>query len=275
MSVFVVYKRNSGNKSDTMVSYSSSRETAEQLIPPNSKDFYIQELPKLELNKPKYSGGLWTRTDAAIEKEHEEYIKKSVVTDPMSHRTEYPTELPEAVAYYIKGFKDPQRQETRSVELFNCLDDLSCKKISLNITKNKPQGTPRTTREPNRHGVFKKNYTNNKIIIPKTGYNIPATKPKQPVFYKQQPNKPSINIVDGKRVFRWSFSFSYPNMKPVVYKIFIENQHESTEINFVAGPIYHDRDFKLIAYTTTQEKAEKMIMKELKKLIAIGKIRSC
>ena len=147
--------------------------------------------------------------------------------------------------------------------------------MQKDFTQYKPQGAPRTTREPNRHGVFKKNYTNNKIIIPKTGYNIPATKPKQPVFYKQQPNKPSINIVDGKRVFRWSFSFSYPNMKPVVYKIFIENQHESTEINFVAGPIYHDRDFKLIAYTTTQEKAEKMIMKELKKLIAIGKIRSC
>ena len=79
MSVFVVYKRNSGNQSDSMVSYSSSRETAEQLIPPDSKDFYIQELPKLELDKPKYTGGLWTRTDAAIAKEQEKYMGTNMI----------------------------------------------------------------------------------------------------------------------------------------------------------------------------------------------------
>ena len=274
MSVFVVYKRNSGNQSDSMVSYSSSRETAEQLIPPDSKDFYIQELPKLELDKPKYTGGLWTRTDAAIAKEQEKYIKKSVVTDPMAHRTDYPMELPEAVVYYIKAFKDPSRQEKREIELFDSFDELSCKKINVNIAKNKQQGTPKTSREPNRHNVFKKR-TIDRVVIPKLNNSVNTEQSKSSTFYKPKPKRPIIDVVDGKRVFRWSFSFSYPNLKPVVCKIFIENQRESSSVNFVAGPIFHDRDFKLIVYTTTQEKAEDMINKELKKLIAIGKIRAC
>ena len=59
MTVYVVYKRNKENQSDTMVSYSTDRATAEQLIPPNlEKDFYIQEMPKLDIAKPVYSSGL-------------------------------------------------------------------------------------------------------------------------------------------------------------------------------------------------------------------------
>lgn len=273
MSVFVVYKRNSGNESDSMISYSSSREIAEQMIPPDCKDFYIQELPKLELDKPKYTGGLWTRSDAAKAKEDESYIKKSVVTDPMAHRTDYPMVLPEAVSNYINAFKEPARRETRDIELFNSFDELSCKKIKANIAKNKPQGVARPPREPNRHGCFKKTATNNKLYIPR--FKEQSTKTHQPVFYKPVEKKAIVDTVDGKRVFRWSFSFSYPNLKPLINRIYIENQQESSNVNFVAGPVYHDRDFKLIVYTTTKEKAETLINKELKKLIAIGKIRKC
>ena len=202
------------------------------------------------------------------------YIKKSVVTDPMAHRTDYPMELPEAVVYYIKAFKDPSRQENREIELFDSFDELSCKKINVNIAKNKQQGTSKTSREPNRHNVFKKR-TIDRVVIPKLNNSVNTEQSKSSTFYKPKPKRPIIDVVDGKRVFRWSFSFSYPNLKPVVCKIFIENQRESSSVNFVAGPIFHDRDFKLIVYTTTQEKAEDMINKELKKLIAIGKIRAC
>ena len=80
-------------------------------------------------------------------------------------------ELPEAVVNYIKAFKDPSRQEKREIELFNSFDELSCKKINVNIAKNKQQGTSKTSREPNRHNVFKKR-TIDRIVIPKLNNSV-------------------------------------------------------------------------------------------------------
>lgn len=298
MTVYVVYKRNKENQSDTMVSYSTDRATAEQLIPPNlEKDFYIQEMPKLDIAKPVYSSGLWTRSDAEAFKENEDYIKKSVVTNPMLHRTSFPTELPVPVVNYIKGYEDKTRQDNEDIKLFDSETNLNAIDINIKITKVKPYSTTQTKKQPiqkQEEEPATKQLVSNSKSYDITSYNqslkdtysikkednivISSIKPKKTnIDYLKYVKKetPKAPQEDGKNVFRYSFRYCYPNMKPELYKS-LDNFHEdSSDVKFMPGNVYPDRDFHLIVYTTSTAKAEKIVKQHLKHLIDIKEIRPC
>lgn len=298
MTVYVVYKRNKENQSDTMVSYSTDRATAEQLIPPNlEKDFYIQEMPKLDIAKPVYSSGLWTRSDAEAFKENEDYIKKSVVTNPMLHRTSFPTELPVPVVNYIKGYEDKTRQDNEDIKLFDSETNLNAIDINIKITKVKPYSTTQTKKQPiqkKEEEPATKQLVSNSKSYDITSYNqslkdtysikkednivISSIKPKKTnIDYLKYVKKETTKAPqeDGKNVFRYSFRYCYPNMKPELYKS-LDNFHEdSSDVKFMPGNVYPDRDFHLIVYTTSTAKAEKIVKQHLKHLIDIKEIRPC
>lgn len=298
MTVYVVYKRNKENQSDTMVSYSTDRATAEQLIPPNlEKDFYIQEMPKLDIAKPVYSSGLWTRSDAEAFKENEDYIKKSVVTNPMLHRTSFPTELPVPVVNYIKGYEDETRQDNEDIKLFDSETNLNAIDINIKITKVKPYSTTQTKKQPiqkQEEEPATKQLVSNSKSYDITSYNqslkdtycikkednivISSIKPKKTnIDYLKYVKKETTKAPqeDGKNVFRYSFRYCYPNMKPELYKS-LDNFHEdSSDVKFMPGNVYPDRDFHLIVYTTSTAKAEKIVKQHLKHLIDIKEIRPC
>ena len=298
MTVYVVYKRNKENQSDTMVSYSTDRATAEQLIPPNlEKDFYIQEMPKLDIAKPVYSSGLWTRSDAEAFKENNDYIKKSVVTNPMLHRTSFPTELPVPVVNYIKGYEDKTRQDNEDIKLFDSETNLNAIDINIKITKVKPYSTTQTKKQPIQKQEAEpatKQLVSNSKSYDITSYNqslkdtygikkednivISSVKPKKTnIDYLKYVKKETTKAPqeDGKNVFRYSFRYCYPNMKPELYKS-LDNFHEdSSDVKFMPGNVYPDRDFNLIVYTTSTAKAEKIVKQHLKHLIDIKEIRPC
>lgn len=299
MTVYVVYKRNKGNQSDTMVSYSTDRATAEQLIPPNyEKDFYIQEMPKLDIAKPVYSSGLWTRDDAKAFKENEDYIKKSVVTNPMSHRTSFPTELPVPVINYIKGYEDKTRQDNEDIKLFDSETDLNATDINIKLTKVKSYSTTQALKQQQLPKQEEQPETKQLVSKSKsydiTSYNpslkdtygikkednivVSSIKPKKTnIDYLKYVRKeiPKAPQEDGQNVFRYSFRYCYPNMKPELYKS-LDNSHEdSSNVKFMPGSVYPDRDFHLIVYTTSTAKAEKIVKQHLKHLIDIKEIRPC
>lgn len=277
MTVYVVYKRSKGNQSDQMISYSTDRAVAEQLIPPDfAKEFYIQELPKLEIAKPTYSSGLWTRDDAKAFNEDNNYLKKSVVTQPMQHRTNYPTEIPGPVTNYIKGFEDSDRKSQEDVTLFDVDNELKPSVVTCNITKNKPGPTTNYKRyhEPKQKVTVKPLAPVASTPFHRINVNNNTSKPKLVTHCAPPPlyTYPKYEE-DGVNVFRYSFRYCYPNMKPQVNKCIERGQEETDEVKFIKGDVFPDRDFILVAYSTSLKKAEVLVKKELKKLIDNGKIR--
>ena len=275
MTIYAVYKRNSGNQPDTMLSYSTNRDAAEQLIPPNTKDLYIQELPKLEISKPTYSSGLWTRDDATKWNEENQYLKKSVVTKPMTHRTNFPTELPAPVTNYIKSYSNNTiKQGLAEVSLFNCEENLQETRVNLKYIKHETASSlqisnEEITREPVKAPVL------NKPEIKRKVYHYDTSKPKQPnkPSYTAPIKKYEIHEVNGTNVFRWSFRYCYPDMKPNITYSYEANIGESNTVKFLPGDYVKDRDFALVVYAKTKDKATALVKAELKRLIDSGVIR--
>lgn len=274
--VFAIYKRNKGNSSDTLVSYSSSQEEAESIIPPINKDnYYVQELPYLNKQEDKVkeaTAKLWTRDDAA------DFQKKSVVSNPMFHRNNKPTVYPSSVNYYIENYNRVGSEDI-NCPIFNCDDNL----VQTDIVLKK---VPRSE-DANKY-VYKREPIKLEPIEP-----IEPIKPLRPIIpkpeyidiskvtvksktsdYTKYIKKTEPITLDGTHIFYFQYKYCYPDMSPVKDYIYDSSAtEESEEAVFKPGWFRADRDFYLCCYSRTKEKAETLIKEKLKALLKEGTLR--
>lgn len=277
--VFAVYKRNNGNTPDTFLSYANTKEAAEDIIPPINKDkYYIQELeciPKTETEKQ--IAKLWTRDDAA------DFQKKSVVSNPMFHRTDKETTYPAAINYYIDYYNKCGADNVSCV-IYNVDEDLNSIQTTLKCVKRdvKQQQEDYYNKYKER---YKGRYTysrpkiaeykvkdSSEDIINLAEIKVPTKKPAS--HYTQYIKKTEDIKLDGSHIFYFQYRYCCPDMTPTKSHLYDSSvKEESTEASFKPGWYRKDRDFYLTCYAKSQEKAEKLIKEKLKLLIKDGTLK--
>lgn len=243
--VFAIFLRNKEGE-DYIVSYCKKKEDAERIIPPKAADkYFMKEIPDEQFE---------SNANQAVPVETRKL--KTVVENPLENRNFHQMVRPINVENYLIKFTSKSvKKETISLDIFDIEKDFEEKKISL--TKIKIDLSSKDSL-PSKKGNYKARHFYSSAL--KKEECIIKNKEKKPSYQKYE--------IDGKNMFRWSFMFLEPTLDPDINYTHTDSvQEESISAIFVRGDYRPDRNFSIVCYSKTKEKAETLVYKKLTSLI--------
>ena len=243
--VFAIFLRNKEGE-DYIVSYCKKKEDAERIIPPKAADkYFMKEIPD-EQCKSNVSQAVPVETRKL----------KTVVENPLENRNFHQMVRPINVENYLIKFTSKSvKKETISLDIFDIEKDFEEKKISL--TKIKIDLSSKDSLPTKKENQKARHFYSSAL---KKEECVIKNKEKKPSYQKYE--------IDGKNMFRWSFMFLEPTLDPDINYTHTDSvQEESISAIFVKGDYRPDRNFSIVCYSKTKEKAETLIYKKLTSLI--------
>lgn len=297
--MYAIYSLN--DLKEKIVTYCISEEIAKKLIPKEANDRF--RIVKVEDNSELLN------TDIPIISEVKginiDLLRSSVVVKPMRHRTNLLTYYQTSVYNYIKTYLKKPENNTKLQSILFDLEDFKEKSFDLNIINREidrswkkydttyhltrvrkktkeiaevlqtvyaddiKKAAQAKLREETLKKECKKENKKNKDIIRLPDFANFNFEREEREKYKYKPYVKHEE--DGVNVFKWSYNFCMPDMEPDVSRLFLpDEQQESKKVNLVYFGCRPDRNFTLVCYTTTREKADEIVYNKLNKLIKTG-----